>query len=108
MEFNVSIAGIIPERIAINYNDLATKFLGIYSENLLIQQGLSHDNMSDKRDCQNIESVTKIICNIHWNHNDTYNLVVYLFIFKNYETINDQIILIFVNYRHDKEILLSD
>ena len=34
--------------------------------------------------------VTKIICNIHWNHNETYNLVVYLFIFNNYETINDQ------------------
>ena len=29
-----------------------------YSQNLLIRQGLSHDNMSDKRECRNIESVT--------------------------------------------------
>ena len=29
--------------------------------------------------------VTKIIRNIHCNHNNTYNLVVYLFIFNNYD-----------------------
>jgi len=28
-----------------------------HNENLLIQQGLSHDNMLDKRECWNIESV---------------------------------------------------
>ena len=28
-----------------------------YSQNPLIRQGLSHDNMSDKRECRNIESV---------------------------------------------------
>ena len=71
--------------------------------------------------------VTKIIRNIHWNHNDTYNLVVYLFIFNNYDTINDESVIVpplcsitvrndieaidhfdvCVNYRHYKEILMS-
>ena len=37
--------------------------------------------------------VTKIIHNINWNHNNSYNLVWYLFIFKNYDTMNDQIFL---------------
>ena len=32
--------------------------------------------------------VTKIIRNINWNHYDTYNLVVYLFIFNNYDNKN--------------------
>ena len=36
--------------------------------------------------------VTKIIRNIHWNHNATYNLVVYLFVFNNHDTTNDQLI----------------
>ena len=82
----------------------------VYSQNSLIRQGLSHDSISDKRECRNIESVTytrsqshtfldnkdmplyvtKIIRNIHCIHNDTNNLVVYLFLFNNYDTINDQ------------------
>ena len=48
----------------------STSHLLIYSENPLNRQGLSHDNMLDKRECWNIESlplyVTKIIRNIHW------------------------------------------
>ena len=38
--------------------------------------------------------VTKIIRNIHWNYNDTYYIVVYLFIFNNYDTINDQSVIV--------------
>jgi len=34
--------------------------------------------------------VTKLIRNIHWNDNDNYNLVMYLFIFNNCDAINDQ------------------
>ena len=88
----------------------------------MIQQGLSQENMSDKPECQVCDLpvvchtfldcedmplyVTKIICNIHWNHNGTYNLKVYLFVFNNYDTINDQIILMLVNYRNYKEIFV--
>ena len=46
-------------------------------------------------DCKDMPFyVTKIIPRIHWNDNDTYNFEVNLFIFNNYDTLNDQSVMV--------------
>ena len=79
--------------------------------NPLIRQGLSHDNMSDKRDCRNVESVAYrwSMSQMLKHHKDILRYLTQYSITarKIRNALKPLISLMFVNYRHYKEILVS-